>query len=263
MRTKSHYNSFGRLASLAALASLAFWPGVVAYGITNGQPDGERHPYVAMTFNGSFTCSGVAVSPKVIVTAAHCAISSGARVSVTFDSQADPAIPPTWHEGTIFPHPENCFGCTPGPAGWDTHDVAVIVLDQPVNLPAYAELPPVGLADSLPMKTDLTFVGYGIHGLVRGGGKPFTQQQDFVRYFAPTQYLTSQNPQSGEYLKLTSNPAQGKGGVCFGDSGGPALLGNTVLGTTTYGLDPNCAGVSYSNRLDLPYALDFIRSFLE
>jgi secreted trypsin-like serine protease len=66
-------------------------------------------------------------------------------------------------------------------------------------------------------------------------------------------------------LCITANPAQGKGGFCFGDSGGPNLLGdtNTILAITSYGADPICAGVGYSNRIDTEYALEFINSFLE
>lgn len=65
---------------------------------------------------------------------------------------------------------------------------------------------------------------------------------------------------SGEFMKLSANPAQGKGGTCFGDSGGPDLLGGTdiILGINSYVTNRNCAGVTYSNRIDLPEILDFI-----
>ena len=34
---------------------------------------------------------------------------------------------------------------------------------------------------------------------------------------------------SGEYLKLTANPSQGKGGTCFGDLGRAKSLGGTNM----------------------------------
>ena len=71
------------------------------------------------------------------------------------------------------------------------------------------------------------------------------------------------NVSSVEFIKLTANPSQGTGGICFGDSGGPDLLGGTqiVLAVNSYVTNGNCAGVTYSNRVDLPDVLAFINSF--
>ena len=46
------------------------------------------------------------------------------------------------------------------------------------------------------------------------------------------------------WVVLQPNPAQGKGGICFGDSGGPNFLddGTVVAGITSFGLNGNCAG---------------------
>jgi hypothetical protein len=70
---------------------------------------------------------------------------------------------------------------------------------------------------------------------------------------------------SSTFLKLTANPAQGKGGTCFGDSSGPDLLGDTnaVLGVISFVTNGNCSGVTYSQRIDLPEILAFIQSFVE
>jgi hypothetical protein len=121
-----------------------------------------------------------------------------------------------------------------------------------VNPGAFAVLPTVGLVDTLPMKTAIDIVGYGVQGFIRGGGPP---QQVFtaIRFFAPSELIQSNNKQSDEFIKLTQNPAQGKGGTCFGDSGGPDLLHGTeiVLAVNSYGTNSNCAGVGYSQRIDL------------
>jgi hypothetical protein len=48
--------------------------------------------------------------------------------------------------------------------------------------------------------------------------------------------------------------------VCFGDSGGPDLLGgsNTVLGINSSVSNDVCTGLAYSYRVDTPRALAWI-----
>jgi hypothetical protein len=247
---------------MVAVAVLALVLGSVgvAVAITNGEPDAGRHPYVALVYGPPWLCSGAAISENVLVTAAHCFDVPGQAVLVTFD----PEPPFTWYQGTWHPHPDFCAGCGPGLKGFDTHDVAVVVLDQAVTLTAYAALPTEGLVDELAMKTNVDLVGYGIHGWIRGTGEPFTEPNwDMSRYYAPAQLVASKHVHSDEYIKLTANPAQGKGGVCFGDSGGPDLLGDTnvILAVNSYVTSMNCTGVTYSNRIDTDYALEFINSF--
>ncbi|TFH33965.1 MAG: hypothetical protein E4G99_10470 [Anaerolineales bacterium] len=115
------------------------------------------------------------------------------------------------------------------------------------------------------MKEDVELVGYGIQGWVRGTGEPFTEPiWDFQRYFAPAELIASKHVHHEEYIKLTANPADGKGGECFGDSGGPDLLGgsDTILAVNSYVTNSNCTGVTYSNRIDLNWAPSFIEGFM-
>ncbi len=238
----------------------------VASAITNGEPDGDNHPYVgialgAATGGGYWVCSAAAISPTVVVTAAHCF--EGPDVWVTFDEVPDFGSllsgPPN---GKWYPDPEWCIGCGNGLPGFDSHDVAVIVLDEPVTLPRYAQLPTEGLVDTLGMKTDIDSVGYGIQ-FDQGGGPRYPEDGAFTRYYAHSQLITSKHVHSDEYIKLTANPSQDKGGTCFGNSGGPNLLGDTdtILAVNSYVTNGNCAGVTYSNRIDT-YALEFINSFI-
>jgi hypothetical protein len=209
-------------------------------------------------------CSGSLVSPTVFVTAAHCFSLDPAAgpVYVAFKSEPPLSLSTDFTTGTFHPNPDWCLGCAHGLPGFDTHDVAVVVLDSPVTSVGFASLPSQGLVDTLKMKQDVDLVGYGVQGFVRGGGPP-QQVFLFTRYYAPSQLIDANFKQSGEYIKLTANPAKGKGGTCFGDSGGPDLLGgtNVILAVNSYVTNGNCAGVTYSNRIDLPYALDFIKSF--
>ncbi len=246
---------------LVLVVALALAMAGTALAISNGQPDGNNHPYVGMalgpaTGGGYWVCSAAAISPTVLVTAAHCFEGPDVLVSFTEGS------PRAYVTGKWTPHPDWCIGCGKGLPGFDSHDVAVIVLDEPVILPRYAVLPTEGLVDTLPINTKVDLVGYGVQ-FDKGGGPRYPEDGAFTRYYAPTLLIASNFVHSDEYIKLTANPAQGKGGTCFGDSGGPDLLGGTdiILAVNSYVTNGNCAGVTYSNRIDT-YALDFIASFL-
>ena len=81
-----------------------------------------------------------------------------------------------------------------------------------------------------------------------------------ARYYAPAQLIASQDVVADEFIRTTANPAQGKGGTAFGDSGGPNLLGgtDTILAVTSWGMNYNCAGVSYAARVDTADVLNWI-----
>ena len=110
----------------------------------------------------------------------------------------------------------------------------------------YAELPEAGLVDTLVNKTDLDLVGYGVQEAHRGDGPPYWTGLR-VRLYAPSQLISGKFVHSDEFIKFTLNTGGGKGGTCFGDSGGPNLLGdtNTILAIDSYVTNYNCAGVGY------------------
>lgn len=252
-----------RKLTMAAVAAVLIATAPVLT-VTNGTPDGNGHPYVGIGLQpvtgGFVVCSGSFLSPTVFLTAAHC-FSESSPVLVSPDNSS-PFFVVT---GQAHNDPDWCLACAPGLPGADTHDVDVVTLDPatPVTLPQYAMLPSPDLVDSLPMMTSVDIVGYGVQGFIRGGGKP---QQVFtgIRFFAPSQLVQSNDRVSAEFIKMTANPSKGTGGVCFGDSGGPDILSGTttVLAVNTFVTNQNCAGVTYSQRVDLPDILAFIDSFL-
>jgi hypothetical protein len=259
MRTKL----FGLAAVCAVLMA-----GARVMTITNGEPDGNRHPYVGVMIQfipempGFVTvCSGSALSPTRFLTAAHCADPSR-PVFVSYKSGPPFNLSKDFTQGTFHPNPDWCLGCGPGLPGFDFHDVAVITLDKRSNPGGFVTLPAARLVDTLPTGTSVDLVGYGVQGFVNGSG-PRGQIFLFTRYFAPTVLVQSSNVQSTEFIKLAANPSQGTGGTCFGDSGGPDILSGTdiVLAVNSYVTNGNCSGVTYSNRVDLPDILAFISSF--
>jgi secreted trypsin-like serine protease len=244
-----------------------------AGAIIGGTPD-NTHTYVGMADNGPFVCTATLISPRIMVTAAHCFSDSTSqfgtdaaghpRVEVTFDQQGFFTQPaPTFSRGTYYSNPEWCVGCNHGLPGFDTNDEAIIVLDTAQSR-GLAVLPALGFDETLRTGTVLDISGYGVQHF----GKPdpcdpnCKKQPDafFTRMKATAKLLNVGKGKQGEFIKISGNTSQNKGGQCFGDSGGPLFLAGTnkMIAETTFGTNGQCAGVGYDTRLDTASAQNFI-----
>jgi len=262
-----------------------------ALAITNGQPDDNNHPYVGLLVfdyapgSPGWRCSGSLIAPNVVLTAGHCT-DGAVAARVWFDQGPvpwgtwDPDTNPTCAgetgypcagdaEGTPYTYQKYgvCEGCSNGLPGFDHGDVGIVVLDKPVYMDEYAVLPAEGQVDTLKNKTSVDFVGYGVQEQIMSypGENPYDRWTGpRVRLFAPSQLVSGKFVHSYDFMRLSLNASQGKGGTCFGDSGGPDLLGgtDTVLAVNSYVTNINCSGVGYSFRVDTPEVLDWIATFL-
>ncbi len=255
-----------RLVLAGVLAALV--ASMPAAAITYGQPDGNRHPNVGamirLRADGQYRilCSGSLIAPTIFLTASHCTRfledQGISDVWVTFDptfTQSSTRIHGTMHSNPLFNQAQS-----------DTGDIAVIVLDQAVNV-APVQLPPAGLLDQMKAdgtlnRTLFTSVGYGVQEPNPGPGgivNPFPMQ----RWFSVGEF----NALNKAWMRISQNQATGDGGTCSGDSGGPQFLGagadeTPMQVSITITGDVFCFATNVVYRIDTPQARAFLSQFV-
>jgi len=232
-------------------------------------------------------CTGTLISPTVVVSAAHCfdpatwAPDVPAQYVVAFHPTLrrlpsgnyliEDYIAGTPHLDRRWLQPQKSGSGTAQFKAQTDYDLAVLVLDRPASelYPDItpAPLPALGTLDAFATGTRqryFTQVGYGLQ---REYDPPVAGGDfiDFTRNFAisPLHKLTELR------LETSGNPmdARDTGGSCSGDSGGPAFLGDTIVGVHSYGaINGNSAcSVGSTNgavRLDTTSARSFLGQFV-
>jgi V8-like Glu-specific endopeptidase len=251
------------LAATALLLAVAVAP---VAAITDGELDGNAHPYVGLmvaqdeNLDPLWRCSGTLLSPTLFLTAGHCTQAPAAHVEIWFASDVESGIPGNGYPftgdvgGTPYTHPQY------DPDAFFLHDLGAVVLDTPVVMNTYGALPDLNQLDSLRPRRSTTFtaVGYG-------------RQQSYpdaaawknvalrIRMVAYPHLLQINTGFTGDGSLMLSNNAN-TGGTCFGDSGGPNFVGDTnvVGGVTSFGLNNACGGTGGVYRVDRADDLDWL-----
>ena len=280
------------LVSAIVLLILAVTAGTVL-AITGSYVDDDKHPFVGLVAfydaDGEFIwrCSGSLISPTKFLTAGHCADTGDGADSarVWFQQDAGAHYDPATQLDSVTGYPDYCAAGTLGTlcaesdelynygfanfAGFpNIHDVGLVILDQPIDLPEYGELPTGDVLSSLATArgtkdTVFTVSGYGLS--YRTQEHSAVPNISFrIRLMAQSTLVNLNSANNDGYNLQTQGNGDARGGTCSGDSGGPVFLGgsdsNLIVGVTSFGFNALCRGTDFAYRVDRAEVLDWINS---
>lgn len=191
------------------------------------------HPAVGLLSSG---CTGTLVTPTVVLTAGHCVASTVRTFTVTVNGQSR-AISVAAQKG--FPgYSMFGAGC---PA--NKRDLGMIKLATAVT-----DIAPLAMAGVPDTGTSCLAVGYGVHNKDGGGVEHATKR-------SASETITG----FGDHTTIV---VWGDGVADHGDSGGPLLFSEQIVGTVSCQNKayPNPDRIVHYERVDQQEAIDFIQS---
>jgi Trypsin len=285
-------------AALVGTLAIAVTP---ASAVTGNFIKDFEHPYVGLVAfyddegNFMWRCSGSLLTDRVFLTAGHCtdqdAEESPVMARIWFHQNVGGAFnPPAVPEDPNTGYPNRCLEGDPlcvestllFDFGFDNfagfpniHDVGLIILpeEQAVELPEYGQLAEAGYLDALLAgprgSADITFTisGYGVSRTNPAQAVSFRER---LMALAQLVNLNESANTAGFNLQLSGNPGGGRGGLCFGDSGGPVFYGgfssNVIVGVNSWLFGFNrqtCGGTAFAFRTDTAAVIEWILGIVE
>jgi secreted trypsin-like serine protease len=201
-----------RTLVLTAALWAAATPALAVVGGTNTRDAwGVRATTLRVETSQGELCSGAAIAPELVLTAAHCLIGGGSVTVVSLDQRFRPRQHAVL---AVLPHPSFVPGTTPRTQ--PGADLAVLRLATPLP----DDIQPLTLGGGLWQGETVTMAGFGLGS---------ENNKKSARRLRETRLVNAGNYTTSNTVKVavdTEKKGETPGaGACRGDSGGPVLRG--------------------------------------
>lgn len=204
----SRLPAFAFALALGAVAQPAM---AVVGGSTSRDVNGARASTLRVETSRGELCSGAAVAPELVLTAAHCLMGGGSVSVVSLDTRFRARRHAVI---AVLPHPSFVPGTTPRTQ--PGADLALLRLAAPLP----RDMAPLALGGGLWQGETVTMAGFGLSAENRKGT---------ARRLRETRLVNAGNYTTQNTVKVAVDvEARGEtpgAGACRGDSGGPVLRG--------------------------------------